>query len=144
MGCDGIITLRNSGVRDFNPRSPSGLRRATRNDDFVQLYISIHAARVGCDAEVREAIATDWKISIHAARVGCDPALFHTYSPPTISIHAARVGCDDDDLLCTNIIDISIHAARVGCDRTGGRCCGSICNFNPRSPSGLRQYKNKL
>ena len=56
--------------------------------------ISIHAARVGCDADVARMLGVEL-ISIHAARVGCDHAfhpllLFRVF----ISIHAARVGCD--------------------------------------------------
>ena len=112
--------LADSAARGhFNPRSPSGLRRkmledmpvvllfqstqpewaATEEgaDDFEDLPISIHAARVGCDfnrlwqdalAQPFQSTQPEWaatccldcaakqrkKISIHAARVGCDRA----------------------------------------------------------------------
>ena len=80
-------------------------------------------------------------ISIHAARVGCDlgrsgDALAHRHFNPrspsglrphrqmvtehetVISIHAARVGCDIQIMENMKMYMISIHAARVGCDKT--------------------------
>ena len=57
--------------------------------------ISIHAARVGCDAYDRGAEINRNVISIHAARVGCDSIFYHVFLVDfMISIHAARVGCD--------------------------------------------------
>ena len=57
--------------RNFNPRSPSGLRLDARVAKMVDIVISIHAARVGCDGTQMEHETED-NISIHAARVGCD------------------------------------------------------------------------
>ena len=91
------------------------------------------------------AIADYIDISIHAARVGCDITLAKRGACSImISIHAARVGCDMMDLYSYVTIVISIHAARVGCDSMVSLSLNFPADFNPRSPSGLRQYKNKL
>ena len=71
MGCDKITVRRVCRTRNFNPRSPNGLRpdigvrvrqifrfqstqpewaaTASTKDRLVELEISIHAARMGCD-----------------------------------------------------------------------------------------------
>ena len=41
-------------------------------------------------------------------------------------------------------INISIHAARVGCDIDVAVPTHLYTDFNPRSPSGLRQVKRLL
>ena len=88
-------------------------------------FLSIHAARVGCDCQHGDKIF----ISIHAARVGCDlfksGVDFNLRSPcrlrqlftlnPIISIHAARIGCDFS-IRCSPV-SFSIHATHIGCDR---------------------------
>ena len=102
-------------------------------------FVSIHAARVGRDADVR-ADSRLARVSIHAARVGRDLAAGHTHAQGAASIHAARVG-RDRDLLRPNgagmfrstrpawaatlvqcharlLVQVSIHAARVGRDGT--------------------------
>ena len=56
-----------------------------------------------------------------------------------ISIHAPRMGSDvvlPDTF--TVVLDISIHAPRMGSDPLPRNPCGSITNFNPRSPDGER------
>ena len=106
-------------MKDFNPRSPSGLRRLTNRKIRVVENISIHAARVGCDQGWTYTYLPLYVISIHAARVGCDPiAIGSTSVLPRISIHAARVGCDLKQFPV-------VHPKH---------------DFNPRSPSGLRPY----
>ena len=101
---------------DFNPRSPSGLRR---NNYF--LHPSSHL------------------ISIHAARVGCDVTVNYIYGFIVISIHAARVGCDK--VMSNAFVDKSYFNPRSPSglrQRSALWLCISIQNFNPRSPSGLR------
>ena len=44
-----MVIIIGKGQKNFNPRSPSGLRRATLTPPEQTLDISIHAARVGCD-----------------------------------------------------------------------------------------------
>ena len=171
------------GVSYFNPRSPSGLRQTITPPDGatrlfqstqpewaatlqiktkdVYLDISIHAARVGCDASNRslrrktvvfQSTQPEWaatvanklqkyapKISIHAARVGCDSRRQNRQRRyQYISIHAARVGCDAVTCIKRFVFVISIHAARVGCDTRWAMRVHDKGHFNPRSPSGLR------
>ena len=79
-------------------------------------------------------------ISIHAARVGCDQSNMFMIMYKKISIHAARVGCDiRHNLNSVYMLRISIHAARVGCDLKQFPAVHPKHDFNPRSPSGLRQ-----
>ena len=56
-----------------------------------------------------------------------------------ISIHAPRAGCD---IWLLGILErrwISIHAPRAGCDHTSLIGRHSLCNFNPRTPCGVRR-----
>ena len=147
VGCDLRRAPGRRGRRNFNPRSPSGLRRSAkklsllppifqstqpewaatvRHKDFrlVPCHISIHAARVGCDGWEEASDIADGKISIHAARVGCDfDGLIKYWEDECISIHAARVGCDMYLFRVTcGWVGISIHAARVGCDARTVAC----------------------
>ena len=82
------------------------------------MTISIHAARMGCDAiGLSDYYGAD--ISIHAARMGCDLCFVCGWNIIlfTISIHAARMGCDKYTGDLPEEHRISIHAARMGCDR---------------------------
>ena len=132
-------------------------------DRVIAVQISIHAARMGCD-DTRHGFTYSATISIHAARMGCDililqivnyPILFQSTQPEwaatsiprqfwtwvKISIHAARMGCDGVPYTGIGRAHlISIHAARMGCDRR--KPCSylsAVCDFNPRSPNGLRR-----
>ena len=105
----------------------------------INMTISIHAPRVGCDSLTAYARESANHISIHAPRVGCD--WFNVSKSDTwiISIHAPRVGCD----LCLKLslcrtVMISIHAPRVGCDALLGLEQGKLDDFNPRTPCGVR------
>ena len=78
-------------------------------------------------------------ISIHAPRVGCDLSAPETDELEDISIHAPRVGCDQEYRQGQAGHGISIHAPRVGCDGYPLRLSSRKCNFNPRTPCGVRQ-----
>ena len=56
---------------DFNPRSPCGERLTMQAEDFLRLYISIHAPRAGSDGN-KPHCRTLGTISIHAPRAGSD------------------------------------------------------------------------
>ena len=113
MACRMICAARN-----FNPRTPCGVRRRVPHLHRRGRAISIHAPRVGCDRSWGSSDPAGRCISIHAPRVGCDVNIFMRGS-------ARRV--------------ISIHAPRVGCD-TFSFCGLSLAwNFNPRTPCGVRQ-----
>ena len=55
-----------------------------------------------------------------------------------ISIHAAQEGCDVIQSAIVWRGTISIHAAQEGCDSKNEMAITSGCDFNPRSPRGLR------
>ena len=79
---------------DFNPRFPSGERRGHHQDHPRDLWISIHAPRVGSDLGGPGGRGI-CPISIHAPRVGSDRKDHtRTRGPAQISIHAPRVGSD--------------------------------------------------
>ena len=85
-----------------------------------QLIISIHAPRVGSDAEMIAQRTLALRISIHAPRVGSDHrALGVQALKQAISIHAPRVGSDGAGQVRPLCQVISIHAPRVGSDRCG-------------------------
>ena len=116
VGCDPQCQIYRRPPSYFNPRSPSGLRLISelyrRRQKIFQSTQPEWAATDGRDGTKKY-----YTISIHAARVGCDPKAQQKADAPAISIHAARVGCDDY---------AGIHV-------------NTLKNFNPRSPSGLRQ-----
>ena len=71
-GCDILIYVFNTFYgRNFNPRSPRGLRPMTLPDFRSRFIISIHAAQEGCDVNIM-LNNNQIKISIHAAQEGCD------------------------------------------------------------------------
>ena len=104
----------------------------------VQMAISIHAPREGCDSSyafplvdfslfqsthpvrgaTRQHIIFRHKIiiSIHAPREGCDSSTFARAARRAISIHAPREGCDFLSSSARMRHPISIHAPREGCD----------------------------
>ena len=77
-------------------------------------------------------------ISIHAPRVGSDSLSHCVFVLFWISIHAPRVGSDQHwrELMGEN--NISIHAPRVGSDPIQQSLMPGIADFNPRSPCGER------
>ena len=103
--------------RNFNPRTPYGMRQTYRTLKDSCYTISIHAPLTGC------------------AKAQCasydEQALFQSTHPlrdatvlfklpvmiANISIHAPLTGCDlNDAMLRTLIPVISIHAPLTGCD----------------------------
>ena len=72
VGCDLPWHCRCSHSRkDFNPRTPCGVRLVIYGLSATRIVISIHAPRVGCDP-VWGLFLYLGGISIHAPRVGCD------------------------------------------------------------------------
>ena len=62
-------------------------------------------------------------------------------SPPYISIHAPHTECDKWDGYCCPAQDISIHAPHTECDVMMKMQIAPGCNFNPRTPYGVRRQK---
>ena len=152
---------------DFNPRSPRGLRPIIRTGFHPNYKISIHAAQEGCDPVMFG--KPGWRTDdfnprsprgLRQKRLGGKhhQVLFQSTQPKraatagehqdllrqNISIHAAQEGCDKNHRKRQNTQLISIHAAQEGCDRDSKTIRIAHSHFNPRSPRGLRPYKNKL
>ena len=110
-------------------------------------FISIHAARVGCDCQFGLYSFQFFFDFNPRSPSGLRHHSFHlSFWPHIISIHAARVGCDDCKKCAGSCAgNISIHAARVGCDcQFGLYSFQFFFDFNPRSPSGLRHHSFHL
>ncbi len=117
MGCDGVLQCDTIFHKDFNPRSPNGLRRAGKmSENLPAIYFNPRSPN-----GLRHIFPCN------------------RYAQTVISIHAARMGCDHSRLLPFFLISsISIHAARMGCDLQTGCSIQHVADFNPRSPNGLR------
>ena len=117
VGCDYCCFFLSASGENFNPRSPSGLRPA-----WCSLKVKIKCVFQSTQPEWaatlrRDAESTYLFISIHAARVGCDNTVrrvckqcgyFNPRSPSGLRLPSQPVNA------CLQAI--SIHAARVGCD----------------------------
>ena len=139
MGCDQKYKKRSELKYDFNPRSPSGLRPAFRGLFWPIKYFNPRSPS-GLRLQILCPKPIIPNISIHAARVGCDGELrgncedqvyFNPRSPSGL-----RPRFFIGKIITKNI---SIHAARVGCDHMLDVAENGLLNFNPRSPSGLRR-----
>ena len=77
--------------------------------------------------------------STHPLR-GATPRAAHHCNVFAISIHAPLAGCDHSSLAHWPTKEISIHAPLAGCDPSSVWVLCSGCNFNPRTPCGVRLY----
>ena len=150
------------GCRHFNPRSPHGERRPSRQWSLARPDISIHAPRTGSDDRPESGSVLPG-ISIHAPRTGSDGVNIFQVFEPGISIHAPRTGSDahvgagrpdcgisihaprtgsdwTSGRVSIKRYNISIHAPRTGSDRTTRQSQYIAAHFNPRSPHGERRY----
>ena len=139
VGCDRPEQEQEETMTDFNPRTPCGVRLClTLQVGRPLTFQSTHP--VWGATAVPKSLQPCAQISIHAPRVGCDAqgvplhSILHHFNPRTpcgvrltafealgynaqISIHAPRVGCDAAKIQSgIASIFISIHAPRVGCD----------------------------
>ena len=140
-GCDPLRPpMFRFAARNFNPRTPDGVRRLSITSKSWRGFISIHAPLTGCDAD-QGSQARALAISIHAPLTGCDflsrfcrfsRSHFNPRTPdgvrPTAELVLCREGRNfnprtpDGVRLCiflmnTAVISISIHAPLTGCDR---------------------------
>ena len=102
---------------NFNPRTPCGVRRLPSSDANDRgEFQSTHPVR-GATIVAIDKVA-EMTISIHAPRAGCDDlGCVVKIFVVGISIHAPRAGCDDRRTHVSAATLISIHAPRAGCDR---------------------------
>ena len=118
VGCDEYFLGDDGKSYDFNPRSPSGLRRFTLFKsmqfwEFQSTQPEWAATFIACTTIIIINI-----ISIHAARVGCDLERIKEMFPDGIfqSTQPEWAATEKGYRQETYVKDISIHAARVGCD----------------------------
>ena len=105
--------------RDFNPRTPRGVRRGGPRERGADARISIHAPLAGCDDDQGPIDKRAGAISIHAPLAGCDRRRPQVPRRAAISIHAPLAGCD----ACISSLPLEAFY------------------FNPRTPRGVRpQY----
>ena len=94
-GCDSSLCGSVSPSKNFNPRTPCGVRQVPCVADANRtLFQSTHPVRGATPVDLfpRDPPAP---ISIHAPRAGCDALLAeHLTGAGQISIHAPRAGCD--------------------------------------------------
>ena len=130
--------------RDFNPRTPCGVRHDLHEGHGVgKGFQSTHpvwgATRrlLGClkDSALFQSTHPVWGATSVVIRDGL---------PQEISIHAPRVGCDVRRPPRRLNDIISIHAPRVGCDAVRPPVPSGSVDFNPRTPCGVRQHEVEL
>ena len=150
--------------KNFNPRSPSGLRlRTCRKNTIPTAFQStqpewaatIHCAKRWLRVEF-QSTQPEWAATEKCLQSGLNQQNFNPRSPSglrrCISLQrwnatslfqstqpewAATVTARFNN----SRVRISIHAARVGCDVTWGLHTPNFTvYFNPRSPSGLRPH----
>ena len=108
-------------------------------EGYVTLYISIHAARVGCDLVHPFCVFTHYKFQSTQPEWAatdirkCREKIQRNFNPRSPS--GLRPDSPTGDTMSAKI---SIHAARVGCDWKNKKEISRYIHFNPRSPSGLR------
>ncbi len=129
---------RPQDARYFNPRTPWGVRREAKDRCHKRRgFQSTHP--VGGATIAAKVAAEKEEISIHAPRGGCDAQVSNDHKTLGISIHAPRGGCDRDGNTAGSNDSISIHAPRGGCDLSSSAAIASSTYFNPRTPWGVRR-----
>jgi len=162
-GATAFLLLLSAFDMGFNPRPPCGGRHADSSKRVAQAGVSIHAPRVGGDANNPKNCIRVWGFNPRPPCGGrlllckkgdvlfpfqsTPPVWGATFSHPNVlsmlivSIHAPRVGGDPYDKDSADDKTVSIHAPRVGGD---GVCYNTDTvkrgRFNPRPPCGGRRF----
>ena len=144
VGCDPPGQDGPAEERNFNPRTPCGVRP---QNQWLYIYpkeISIHAPRVGCDWLAGSAAAGNlefqsthpvWGATGKTDRAELRRLIFQSTHP----VWGATIkGTSMEPRMM-----ISIHAPRVGCDTRGSMAKAIAMNFNPRTPCGVRPYRGR-
>ena len=96
----------------FNPRSPNGLRQSSKSFGKRAIYFNPRSPN-GLRQWLKMLKGIDVSISIHAARMGCDTLLRPFRYCKYISIHAARMGCDSIRINCNYYLFYSYKSAKL-------------------------------
>ena len=154
------VRVRRRRAKNFNPRTPCGVRPIRGDCPVFHNFISIHAPLAGCD-ELRdlqsvterdfnprtpcgvrpgvapEAIWTEIFQSTHPLRGATHIAvrrILHELFQSTHPLRGATLTIMQGDQYAI----ISIHAPLAGCDCLPRRSPRRPGNFNPRTPCGVR------
>ena len=132
-------------LRNFNPRTPCGVRRDCLRPLAADLDISIHAPRAGCDF-VSPCIRRKARdISIHAPRAGCDALRRFCHTRPLQHFNP-RTPCGVRPLCAVIEPPLTNFNPRTPC---GVRPPPALAhkqrprNFNPRTPCGVRPHMRR-
>ena len=107
--------------QDFNPRSPHGERHQKHGFEYCVLLISTHAPRTGSDWNPLT-VTSPFTISTHAPRTGsdaqvCRAAISTSGFQPTLPARGATLA----EFVSGLREEISTHAPRTGSDDAVGR-----------------------
>ena len=138
-GCDTLNTTMVELNDDFNPRTPCGVRPLLHLDWGTLIVISIHAPHAGCDwklfqrgnghRDFNPRTPCGVRRNAYCGKLGL--AEFQSTHPmrgATARVYFVSFG-----------VNISIHAPHAGCDGLSASKTRADCNFNPRTPCGVRQ-----
>ena len=140
-GCDLSCCCFQVVAKHFNPRTPCGVRLMERRRLGFRISISIHAPLAGCDAGGCKGRSARGHFNPRTP-CGVRPWLnsWPTYTAQFQSTHPLRGATWQVSVKC-QINHISIHAPLAGCDRCTVRGARVRCDFNPRTPCGVRPCK---
>ena len=131
-GCDRAQT-------HFNPRTPCGVRRRRAGGKASSIVISIHAPLAGCDCQARLCRTEGKKFqSTHPLRGATGAQAQSLYRPGNFN---PRTPCGVRQGIHTphdTDFPISIHAPLAGCDNSADVRFFGNGYFNPRTPCGVR------
>ena len=160
-GCDRPHGVYLNHGKDFNPRTPCGVRPAPFRKPRRRMLNFNPRTPCGVRPGTGDAVPDHQDFN---PRTPCGVRLWtrlHSRSVTCISIHAPRAGCDSDPasrpshrahfnprtpcgvrpLQCAQQLDlrvISIHVPRAGCDPATLSTRSPCPHFNPRTPCGVR------
>ena len=160
-GCDAGFAPDWHRDRDFNPRTPCGVRHLesdqAQTDYQFQSTHPLRGAtrppgqgwggqtdfnpRTPCGVRRANTLIT-WQNRYFNPRTPCGVRpLYADFMAMSmdISIHAPLAGCDTQFGFDGEKIEISIHAPLAGCDPSNPRIIARRINFNPRTPCGVRR-----
>ena len=127
-----------NGIKNFNPRTPCGVRLAAYYYAIVDDDISIHAPHAGCDHK-QVLCTSDRVISIHAPHAGCDTAT-QDYMPLLADFNP-RTPCGVRRFAQSIRPQTEHFNPRTPCGvrPSTAQRRRRPSHFNPRTPCGVRQ-----
>ena len=155
-GCDYYDPTPEQARRDFNPRTPCGVRQNSGHlyrqpVGFQSTHPMRGATRIrgasgnrradfnprtpcGVRLDTGTKSFTRRRISIHAPHAGCDMNCETCGRWSHISIHAPHAGCDSPSARPERHPLISIHAPHAGCDFPGYAMLSGLAQFQSTHP----------